>query len=175
MLSDEQVWEAYNALMLNGPLDEVEPATEEEIGNLGRMIAMHNVVGFNYDGLVWKYDQARKGKEFNLETVNRVAQFLKTIDRLFDQSPFSYTKWRSSYGLKHDMEFLRMRFGDESQYVSNGEFMAGYFHYLTVDVAMEPSSVRAKIKPEIDGGLNLFMKVSTAYQKIADIARNRGF
>lgn len=176
MLSKKEVWENYNLLMLNKELDEIELAKEEDLVNLGNTIAAHNIVGFDYSGLLWKYDDRQPDMaRFNMASVNTVAGILSTIDLMFDQSPANYTKWRSSYGLKHDIEFIRHHRGDENPYVSNGEFMAGYLHYLVNVCGMEPRSVRCRIKPELDGGPNLFMKVSPAYQAIVDIARDRGF
>lgn len=174
MLSKKAIWDNYGALILDTRLDCIEPMKEEDIIELRGLVAAHDITGFDYDGILWKNDRRTpEFSRFNIDSVNSVARILATIDNLFGQSPASYTKWRSSYGLKHDMEFIRHQQGYENPYVSNGEFMAGYLYYMSSVMGMEPSSIRSRIRPELIGGLNLFMKVSPAYQAIVDIARDR--
>lgn len=176
MLSKKAIWENYGALILDTRLDCIEPMKEEDIIELSGLVAAHGITGFDYDGILWNNDsRTPEFSRFNIDSVNSVARILSKIDNLFGQSPASYTKWRSSYGLKHDMEFIRRHQDYKNPYVSNGEFMAGYLYYMSSVMGMDPRSIRSRIRPELIGGLNLFMKVSPAYQAIADIARDMGW
>lgn len=167
----------YDFMSENDDNPMIKKPTHEDLKSLGRLIDPF-VEGFDGNGLIWK-NRTRENcfghMDLNLETVYRVCCLLSHIYSVygiigFDDLKKKSTRIRGSYGLKHDMERIRIRKGDTNEYVSNGEFIGAYLYLLREYYGATDRQISSMVKPT--NGLNLWMKIPVGFIYIEQFCGN---
>jgi len=149
----------------------------DELEGLCRQLDPDHIKGFNADGIVWNNSKDDCRRDMNIENIRRVAAILLLVCWTFfiDTGDEFRTRTRTrfahtSYGLKHSVEHIRKKKGDDNIYVSNGEFIGGYLYFLYNVMGLKPRSLKSLAWPD-HHGLNLFMKVPKGFDIIDDYCR----
>lgn len=136
------------------------------------------ITGFDSDGLTYDGDGS-SDRGIRPDVVTDVASLLRELKYacpVWTGIGAKLPKTRhESYYLKHVFENLRRRKGKQDYYVSNGEFIAGYIHFLCLEfMGKNRKFVRKCISIDGLGGPNVDVAIPEVWLDIADRFVNPG-
>lgn len=130
--------------------------------------------GVDFTGLHWHREKVEPNFNMDENTVKFIIGFFKMLRELnpksFDKSVLMRPKsmW-GSYGLKHTMEKLHKVMLPEQtrHYVSNGEFILGYWIFMSEYMGFTQNNMRRLIKPQYGfcdmPGLNAYIAMPSTF------------